>query len=89
MNGVRNIEPNSPSGRHGAAITVSCTRSAPNHDWQPDRNEDLDNFMNGECPGAPAKAAVNRQRGFIGIGEPYSRDFGNWHLAFLSSGGST
>nr|WP_104136823.1 metallophosphoesterase [Arthrobacter sp. ZGTC131] len=59
--------------------------SAPNHDWQPGRNEDLDNFMNGQCPGAPAKAAINRERGFIGNGEPYSKDFGNWHFAFLSS----
>jgi len=59
--------------------------SAPNHDWQPGRNEDLDNFMNGQCPGAPAKAAINQQRGFIGNGVPYSANFGNWHFAFLSS----
>jgi acid phosphatase type 7 len=59
--------------------------SAPNHDWQPGRNEDLDNFMNGQCPGAPAKAAINQQRGFIRNGQPYSKDFGNWHFAFLSS----
>ncbi|MEC5200466.1 hypothetical protein RCH21_002712 [Arthrobacter sp. PL16] len=59
--------------------------SAPNHDWEPDRNEDLDNFMNGQCPGSTAKAAINDQRGFIGNGKPYSKDFGNWHFAFLSS----
>lgn len=59
--------------------------SGPNHDWRPGRNEDLDNFMNGECPGAPQKAAINQERGFIGNGEPYSKDFGNWHFAFLSS----
>jgi hypothetical protein len=59
--------------------------SAPNHDWQPGRNEDLDNFMNGQCKGAPAKSAINQQRGFIGNGKPYSKDFGNWHFAFLSS----
>ncbi|MFC9350439.1 hypothetical protein [Arthrobacter sp. NPDC057013] len=59
--------------------------SAPNHDWQPGRNEDLDNFMNGQCPGAPAKAAINQQRGLIGNGTPYSKDFGKWHIAFLSS----
>ncbi|MFE5835241.1 hypothetical protein [Arthrobacter sp. NPDC056493] len=59
--------------------------SAPNHDWEPGRNEDLDNFMNGQCPGAPAKAAINQQRGFIGNGQPYSKDFGRWHFAFLSS----
>ncbi|RAM38593.1 hypothetical protein DBZ45_03805 [Arthrobacter globiformis] len=59
--------------------------SAPNHDWRPGRNEDLDNFMNGQCPGAPAKAAINQQRGFIGNGDPYSKDFGNWHFVFLSS----
>ena len=59
--------------------------SGPNHDWKPGRNEDLDNFMNGECPGAPEKAAINQERGFIGNGEPYSKDLGNWHFAFLSS----
>ncbi|MDQ0733049.1 hypothetical protein QFZ57_003843 [Arthrobacter sp. B1I2] len=59
--------------------------SAQNHDWEPDRNEDLDNFMNGQCPGSSAKAAVNQERGFIRNGEPYSKDFGNWHFAFLSS----
>ncbi|RAM38594.1 hypothetical protein DBZ45_03810 [Arthrobacter globiformis] len=125
MNGVRNVDADSPSGRNGAAITrlvqknqidaflglgdfqydtAHCADyvkywtplwggtkpklywvSAPNHDWQPGRNEDLDNFMNGQCPGAPAKAAINRQRGFIGNGDPYSKDFGNWHFVFLSS----
>ncbi|RAM35455.1 hypothetical protein DBZ45_20735 [Arthrobacter globiformis] len=59
--------------------------SAPNHDWKPGRNEDLDNFMNGQCPGSKAKAAINQQRGFIENGKPYSKDFGNWHFAFLSS----
>lgn len=59
--------------------------SAPNHDWKPGRNEDLDNFMDGQCPGAPAKAAINEERGFIENGEPYSKDFGKWHFAFLSS----
>jgi hypothetical protein len=59
--------------------------SAPNHDWRPGRNEDLDNFMNGQCPGSKAKAAINQQRGFIENGKPYSKDFGNWHFAFLSS----
>ena len=41
--------------------------------------------MNGQCPGSTAKAAINQQRGFIRNGEPYSKDFGNWHFAFLSS----
>lgn len=59
--------------------------SSPNHDWQPGRNEDLDDFMNGQCPGAPDKAAINQQRGFIGNGQPYSKDFGTWHFVFLSS----
>jgi hypothetical protein len=59
--------------------------SAPNHDWQPGRNGDLDNFMNGQCPGATAKSAINQERGWIWNGEPYSKDFGNWHFAFLSS----
>ena len=125
MNGVRNADPDSPSGRNGAAITrlvrnneidaflglgdfqydvAYCADyvkywtplwggtkpklywvSAPNHDWKPGRNEDLDNFMNGQCPGSKTKAAINQQRGFIGNGKPYSKDFGNWHFAFLSS----
>jgi acid phosphatase type 7 len=59
--------------------------SAPNHDWEPGRNEDLDNFMNGQCPGSTAKAAINQERGFIRNGKPYSKDFGNWHFAFMSS----
>jgi acid phosphatase type 7 len=59
--------------------------SGPNHDWEPGRNEDLDNFMNGQCPGSAEKAAINQQRGFIGNGQPYSKDFGNWHFAFLPS----
>jgi hypothetical protein len=59
--------------------------SAPNHDWEPGRNEDLDDFMNGQCPGDPTKSAINAQRGFIGNGEPYSFDLGRWHLAMLSS----
>jgi len=59
--------------------------SSPNHDWKPGRNEDLDDFMNGQCPGSPEKAAINAERGFIANGEPYSKDFGKWHFAFLSS----
>ena len=59
--------------------------SAPNHDWQPGRNTDLDNFMNGQCRGDSSKSAINRQRGFISNGTPYSRNFGNWHIAFLST----
>ncbi|WP_240721449.1 metallophosphoesterase [Pseudarthrobacter sp. NamE5] len=59
--------------------------SAPNHDWEPGRNEDLDNFMDGQCPGFTEKAAINQERGYISNGEPYSKDFGNWHFAFLSS----
>jgi hypothetical protein len=59
--------------------------SAPNHDWQPGRNEDLDNFMNGQCPGDRSKSAINAERGFIGNGEPYAEQFGKWHIVFLSS----
>ncbi len=59
--------------------------SAPNHDWEPGRNEDLDDFMNGQCAGDTSKSAINAERGFISNGEPYARDFGNWHVAYLSS----
>ena len=125
MNPPANTDPDSPSGRNGAAITklvrtndidaflglgdfqYSTARcedyvnfwkplwggtlpkmywvSGPNHDWEPGRNEDLDNFMNGQCPGSPDKAAINEERGFIANGQPYSRDFGKWHFAFLPS----
>ncbi|MBT2530957.1 hypothetical protein J7E83_02230 [Arthrobacter sp. ISL-48] len=125
MNPPNNLEPDSPSGRNGAAITrlvqnneidaflgvgdfqydaahcddyVNYWRpqwggtmpklywvSGPSHDWKPGRNEDLDRFMNGQCPGSPEKAAINQERGYIPNGEPYSKDFGNWHFAFLSS----
>ena len=125
MNGVKNRDPDSPSGRNAAAITRLVQNNeidaflglgdfqysiphcedyvkywtplwggtmpklywvtGPNHDWQPGRNEDLEDFMNGQCPGAPEKAAINQQRGFIGNGQPYSKDFGNWHFTFLPS----
>lgn len=125
MNPPANTDPDSPSGRNGAAIaklvrnndidaflglgdfqysTGYCEDyvnfwkplwggtlprmywvSGPNHDWQPGRNEDLDNFMNGECPGSADKAAINEERGFTPNGQPYSRDFGKWHFAFLPS----
>lgn len=125
MNPEGNTDPDSPSGRNGAAIarlaanneidaflglgdfqysTARCADyvnywkplwggtlpklywvSAPNHDWEPGRNEDLDNFMNGQCPGSTDKAAINQERGFVPNGQPYSKDFGKWHFAFLSS----
>ncbi len=59
--------------------------SSPNHDWQPGRNADLDNFMNGQCPGDTKKSAINARRGFISNGKPYSFDLGRWHFAMLSS----
>ncbi len=59
--------------------------SAPNHDWEPGRNEDLDDFMNGQCAGDTTKSAINEQRGFIANGDPYSFDLGNWHFAMLST----
>jgi hypothetical protein len=59
--------------------------SAPNHDWQPGRNEDLDNFMNGQCPGDTTKSAANQRRGWIDNGAPYSFNLGHWHFAMLSS----
>jgi acid phosphatase type 7 len=125
INGVKNQEADSPSGRNAAAITGLVQDNAidaflglgdfqysvphcedyvkywtplwggtkpklywvsgPNHDWQPGRNEDLDNFMDGQCPGSAEKSAINEQRGFIGNGQPYSKNFGKWHVAFLSS----
>lgn len=59
--------------------------SAPNHDWEPGRNSDLDDFMNGQCAGDASKSAINSQRGFVENGQPYSFDRGNWHFAMLST----
>jgi acid phosphatase type 7 len=59
--------------------------SAPNHDWKPGRNTDLDNFMNGQCRGDTTKSMANRAKGWIWNGEPYSFNRGNWHFAMLSS----
>jgi hypothetical protein len=59
--------------------------SAPNHDWKPGRNSDLDNFMNGDCPGDTSKSRANQTQGWIQNGEPYSFDLGGWHFAMLSS----
>jgi len=59
--------------------------SAPNHDWQPGRNESLDNFMNGQCPGDTSKSRANQENGWIDNGEPYSFNLGTWHFAMLSS----
>jgi hypothetical protein len=60
--------------------------SAPNHDWQPGRNEDLDDFMNGECAGDTVKAATNVEQGRIANDQPYSFDKGRWHFAMLPTG---
>ena len=59
--------------------------SALNHDWEPGRNEDLDNFMNGQCAGDTTRSAANRLKGWIDNGDPYSFDLDNWHFAMLSS----
>jgi acid phosphatase type 7 len=59
--------------------------SAPNHDWQPGRNTDLDDFMAGQCPGDRTRSAANEEEGWINNGEPYSFDLGNWHFAMLST----
>jgi hypothetical protein len=60
--------------------------SAPNHDWQPGRNEDLDNFMNGECAGDTVKSAANVEKGRIANDQAYSFDKGRWHFAMLPTG---
>jgi hypothetical protein len=125
MNGVRNSDPASPSGRNGAAIAASLQAgtldaflglgdfqysapvcadyvnywsplwggtksklywiSGPNHDWQPGRNTEQDDFMSGHCPGDATKSAANQQHGWINNGQPYSFDLGRWHFAMLST----
>ncbi len=68
----------------GAAISRTYWTAGPNHDVEPGRNDDLDRFMNGECPGSPAVSATNRtQGGFVDALEFYSFDLGAWHVAVL------
>jgi hypothetical protein len=68
----------------GAAISRTYWTAGPNHDVEPGRNDDLDRFMNGECPGSAAVSATNRsQGGFVDALEFYSFDLGAWHFAVL------
>ena len=59
--------------------------SGPNHDWQPGRNTEQDDFMSGHCPGDATKSAANQQHGWINNGQPYSFDLDRWHFAMLST----
>lgn len=61
--------------------------AAPNHDYQPGRNEDLDDFMDGRCVDTVKSATstdTTRQGpnagGMQSNGEWYSFDKGNWHI---------
>ena len=68
----------------GAAVPQTFWTAAPNHDVEPGRNDDLDRFMNGECPGSSSVSATNRsQGGFVDALDFYSFDLGAWHVAVL------
>ncbi len=69
----------------GPVLPKTYWVTGPRHDWEPGRNADLDDFMNGQCAGSTTKSAINAQRGFIENGTPYSFDLGNWHFAALST----
>ncbi len=68
----------------GPVVPRTYWTAGPNHDVEPGRNDDLDRFMNGECPGSPTVSATNRTRGgFVDALEFYSFDIGAWHVAVL------
>ncbi|SFP12917.1 hypothetical protein SAMN05660464_2146 [Geodermatophilus dictyosporus] len=68
----------------GAAIAQTYWTAGPNHDVEPGRNDDLDRFMNGECPGSSTVSATNRSLGgFVDALDFYSFDVGAWHIAVL------
>ena len=68
----------------GAAIPKTYWTAGPNHDVEPGVNDDLDRFMNGQCPGSSAVSATNAARGgFVDALDFYSFDLGAWHIAVL------
>jgi hypothetical protein len=68
----------------GAALPRTYWTAGPNHDIEPGRNDDLDRFMNGECPGSSTVSATNStQGGFVDALQFYSFDVGAWHFAVL------
>lgn len=84
-------------GLWGGTKSKMYWNAAPNHDYQPGRNTDFDNWMNGECVNT-VKAATNtdptrenrntqngQPAGFQDAQEWYSIDKGNWHMLSVSS----
>ncbi len=69
----------------GAVLPRTYWTAGPNHDNEPGVNEDLDRFMNGQCPGSTAVSATNAGRGFVDAMDFYSFDLGKWHVAVLPS----
>lgn len=66
---------------------------APNHDYEPGRNDDLGEYMNGECVDTVKSATqtdTTRKGPNAGQrqyeGEWYSIDKGNWHILFAPTG---
>jgi len=72
----------------GAVVPKTYWTTGPNHDVEPGTNDDVDRFMHGECPGAPAVSATNQLTGggFVEALDFYSFDLGNWHVAVLPTG---
>lgn len=84
----------------GAIKSKTLHVSGPNHDVEPGLNDDLDKYMNGDCPGTfdDIKSETNRIIGtyrpnetnqsaktFIDSLDWYSVDKGNWHILFAPS----
>ncbi|WP_245827787.1 hypothetical protein [Sinomonas mesophila] len=65
----------------GPVVPKTFWTAGPNHDVQLGRNDDLDRYMDGQCPGSTAKSATSQHLGrFQDALEWYSFDKGNWHI---------
>lgn len=77
----------------GAFKDKTYWTAAPNHDYQPGRNEDLDNYMDGGCVNSvksatstdPTRKGPNPAGTFQRNENWYSFDKGNWHILVAPS----
>ena len=77
----------------GAFKDKTYWTAAPNHDYEPGRNEDLDNYMDGGCVNGvksatstdPTRRGPNPAGTFQRNENWYSFDKGNWHILVAPS----
>ena len=77
----------------GAFKDKTYWTAAPNHDWQPGRNDDLAQYMDGQCVDTvksatstdPTRKGPNPAGTFQQDGNWYSFDKGNWHILIAPS----